>query len=836
MPSTIGPAGRGRLGRTWVYYAAARGPDTGPDPYDNSTSNAETFLMSTNAPGPTIVRWRVACGLAAMILGIVAVAMPFVAGLDAPYPVGWFAVLGGTVELLYSYTISDERQRRVRVVSGELTVGAGLLLFARPMLIASGLAILLAGWFAVDGITNVIAAMRHRTEKSRLVLLAGAAINLLLAVLIAIQWPLSGSQAIGMYVGIHVVAAGWAMLADRAAPYGVVSDDLGHPDRRLGLAPHAEVSRLSKEVREREEARRPLDLYWQTTFVVTFLFIHIGRMEANWNLVGLVSPIVAVIGDLLYAMIFALAIITPLGLTWRWLTRPIERRAWSRLLSRVDAGRKLGPISRIERRWLIHRMHFAERVDSAYRSPRAAVRRALHVGLPPAAILVAMSPLFAASWFFNTENWGTGLWERWTELRVDDWRTEMIRAVRGTSGDDAELFRVTPEGVAGTADFSFVVIGDTGEGDASQHVLRDQFLGLMSRPEFKFLVVSSDVIYPSGAMKDYEPKFYLPFKGVTKPIYAVPGNHDWYDALEAFGANFLEPTAARAALRARVAADHGLTTTTERHIDALTDEAAVLRREYGVQAGRQKAPYFEVQTDRFALIVVDTGILKSVDADQLNWVRSALKRSHGKFTMAILGHPLYAGGHYRGNDHPTFAEVHKLLHDHGAEVVVAGDTHDFEYYREPYETNGVARSMAHFVTGGGGAYLSIGTALAWPKTPAVRDTANYPRADAIIDKLNSEVQWWKQPMWYWTKRLGAWPSSPELMSAAFNFDRAPFFQHFLAIHVEGSSRRVRVVAQGVNGPLHWRDLQLHGDALPTGQNPDGVVEWVFPLGTAAKDR
>ena len=61
------------------------------------------------------------------------------------------------------------------------------------------------------------------------------------------------------------------------------------------------------------------------------------------------------------------------------------------------------------------------------------------------------------------------------------------------------------------------------------------------KPEVKFLVVSSDVIYPSGAMKDYEPKFYLPFKGFHKPIYAVPGNHDWYDALESFTANFLEP-------------------------------------------------------------------------------------------------------------------------------------------------------------------------------------------------------------------------------------------------------------------------------------------------------
>src|SRR5207248_6900842 len=134
---------------------------------------------------------------------------------------------------------------------------------------------------------------------------------------------------------------------------------------------------------------------------------------------------------------------------------------------------------------------------------------------------------------------------------------------------DDRLFRVEPEGVAGAADFSFLVIGDTGEGDASQHCLRDQLVLLGQRPDVKFLVLCSDVIYPAGSMKDYEPCFYLPFKGFTKPVYAIPGNHDWYDALEGFAANFFEGDAARAALRARVEADLRLTTTTDRRIDRL---------------------------------------------------------------------------------------------------------------------------------------------------------------------------------------------------------------------------------------------------------------------------
>jgi hypothetical protein len=129
----------------------------------------------------------------------------------------------------------------------------------------------------------------------------------------------------------------------------------------------------------------------------------------------------------------------------------------------------------------------------------------------------------------------------------------------------------------------------------------------------KFLVVSSDVIYPAGSMQDYETNFYLPFQGFAKPIYAIPGNHDWYDALEGFNANFLEPKAAGAAMEARVEVDLGLTSTNARRIDNLVTDAARLRRLYGVQVASQRAPFFELQTADFALLAIDTGILRTVD-------------------------------------------------------------------------------------------------------------------------------------------------------------------------------------------------------------------------------
>ena len=156
--------------------------------------------------------------------------------------------------------------------------------------------------------------------------------------------------------------------------------------------------------------------------------------------------------------------------------------------------------------------------------------------------------------------------------------------------------------------------------------------------DVKFLVVSSDVIYPAGSMHDYEANFYLPYQGFAKPIYAVPGNHDWFDALEGFNANFLEPKAARAAMEARVDADLGLTTTTARRIERLI--AAARLRAYGVSVGTQRAVFFELQTDGFALLAIDTGILRTIDERQWTWLERALDPARASSSWRLWVIPL----------------------------------------------------------------------------------------------------------------------------------------------------------------------------------------------------
>jgi uncharacterized membrane protein HdeD (DUF308 family) len=779
---------------------------------------------------------RLLLGFPVLLLGGLALAAPLAGGKIAPFVLGILILGSGVIQTIQAFTLSDRRSGNAAFFGGAVSMLAGGLLLARFTLVLTALTLLLGLTWLIDGMNKVVTAVRRRQELGWSWELIDGLINVVLGLAIARQWPLSGVWSLSTLVGLRILSAGWSILFGRAdtppAP-GAEAAEL-HPDQRLHLPPHPEIGKIRATLSEEEAARWQTDRYWRWMFILTFFAIHVGRMDTEWNLVGLFSPAVAVVGDIGIALVLAFGLVLPVRLAWRILTRGLERRAWHRYLALVDQGRDSGGFFRPIRRWLVGRMRFALRLSGARRSPTGALGRGLQVGLPLAAILIALNPIWGFNWYFNTENWVTGLWQWWAEYRTDDWRQEMVRAVRdeyrGRNIPEQDFFRVFPEGIGDSGDFSFLVIGDPGEGDASQHILRDQFLMLGQRPEVKFLVVASDVIYPQGSLKDYEPKFYLPFKGFAKPIYAVPGNHDWYDALEAFAANFFEPEAARAALRARQAADRGLTTTTEARIEGMLHEAARLRAAYGVHTGKQRAPYFEVQTDGFALLVVDTGILRRIDDDQMEWLRGALERSRGKFKMAILGHPLFAAGYYQGEGDEPFAAIHRLLREHEVAVVMAGDTHDFEYYKEPYQTEGGhGRVMHHFVNGGGGAYLSIGTALDWPTQTPVSDCAFYPRTDAVTAKLDSQTPAWKRPLWWWVKRLRAWPSSPEGMASAFDFNRAPSFQSFMEVRVEKSAGVVRLLLYGVNGQLTWRDLQLFGHVVAEGQDEHAFVEFQMPL-------
>jgi uncharacterized membrane protein HdeD (DUF308 family) len=781
-------------------------------------------------------------GAVLLALGAFAISAPLATGRWSLSILGIPLMLLGVAEAYAAFT-SQQRAQVSAYLPSLLAVLAGNLLLLSSALVLDALLILLVVILVADGLGKMLSAWRAPHAERAPLIVNGCTDFGCAALLWFLSRIIGAEQAVGIIVGAYIAAAGWRMFmapAEAAAPDAIARSLNSHPDPRLGIPPNPIFGRLHADAASSAHGVRTTDLMWMLTLVGVFLAIHLGRMPISDSLLGIVSPFVAVAGALLMTLVLAMLVVLPARLLWRRVTRPVERLAWS---MRLGAAAGAAPMNSLADwligGWLASRFGFSIRLQEGRVSLARALALLLRLGLPVTAFFVAFNPIWGFSWYFNTESWAIGVYQKMTERRVDPWRVSMIDAVTRLYGGDAdELFRVKPDGVEGSGDFSFLVIGDPGEGDASQYALISRYLKLGDRDDVKFLVVSSDVIYPAGSMEDYEANFYLPLQGFAKPVYAIPGNHDWYDALEGFNANLLEPRAARAAMDARVEADLGLTSTTTRRIDKLATQAERLRRLYGVDTAAQRAPFFELQTADFALLAIDTGILRTVDERQWAWLERALQRSQGKFIMAIVGHPRFAGGYdipssAEGHDvsesSVTFAALYRLLASHNVKIAMAGDTHDFEYYRENAASSGATRTMHHFVNGGGGAYLSIGTALDFPKQPAVDDWAFYPRTDRLREKLDTETPLWKQPFWYWIKWFKAWPFSVEALSGVFDFNHAPFFQSFMEVRIERSRRRIVLALNGVQGPLHWRDLQTGDKVLPSSATSDDPVEFVVPM-------
>lgn len=737
---------------------------------------------------------------------------------------GLMLLWAGLLEIYDGFRRSDHSARVSAWASGAYSLLMAALLINAELLQEQALYFFITLVFAFDGMRRLIRFSKQRRTSKAQVLDMAAAVGNALVVLGLIFFERKGHHfTLSVAVALRMAGIAFDIWSARYGQLSDVSDDIVSD---LGLKGNEMVTAIAQELEDEELAEAPYIRQLNWVLIGILFFIHLGRMGFDRSYLGVLSPLLATLGDIVIALVIAYALIGPARFFFSKLTGWLEDDLWRWVQGKKPDGTLAKWAQGSTQTFLKSRIKSRIRFRKAGYSLPTAIRTGLRIGLPWSALLAAIMPVLGMSWYFDTENWASGVWDRWAATRADAWRMSIARAAGTDFG--ANAFALKPGGVSDSSDFSFVVIGDPGEGDASQLILKDQILKVTEQPDVKFVVVSSDVVYPSGQLKDYEKKFWMPFKGVTKPLYAIPGNHDWYDALDGFNATFLKPELATKAMKARIREDLLISSTTEKKIGEMVRQSAYWRQAYGVSTGHQEAPYFQVSTPDFVLISIETGVLRQIDSLQLQWVENVLKASTHKFVMVLLGHPFYAIGEYQGSMNPAFESLHQLLKKYRVPLVMAGDTHDLEYYREE-NRDSTNFTMHHFVNGGGGAYLSIGTAMAKASNMPTREYAFYPTYAPLAKKIEDNTAWYKAPAWWWTRKLNGWPFSAEWLSAMFDYNVAPFFQSFLEIRVERSKKQVRLIPYSNNGRITWSELTATGAVRPASAKESDGAEWVIPF-------
>lgn len=304
---------------------------------------------------------------------------------------------------------------------------------------------------------------------------------------------------------------------------------------------------------------------------------------------------------------------------------------------------------------------------------------------------------------------------------------------RWVAGRNAEQLRVD---LTDRTDFSFLLLGDTGEGDYSQWALVPPLCRVADACDAQFIFLCSDVVYPVGDVNEYGDKFYRPYGSLQRPIYAIPGNHDWYDDLSAFMSNFCEvkeippivgvddPGATVRSVKTLRSVPGRYWGTARRQIRTWAwrkpspprDPDLIERwsRERGAAAQKpptpQPGPYYVIDTAHMRFVCIDTGIRGDIDARQGRWLVDVSADPRPK--ILLTGKPLLVNGRVDEcaiTDHPDgFESVLSVVHHKKFNYVAAigGDVHNYQHYpANVQDPDGSTRTIHHFVSGGGGAFM-----------------------------------------------------------------------------------------------------------------------------------
>lgn len=152
-------------------------------------------------------------GIVTIVLGILAMAAPMVAGMSIALLVGFLVLAAGIVRMLWAFQAGSLGKGLLVFAIGLLTLLCGVALVTDPLLATGLLTIMLAAYFLVDGAFEIAAAFQLRPAPGWGWLLLGGVLSVLLGLMIWQQFPLSGAWAIGVLLGIKLLFVGMIMVS-----------------------------------------------------------------------------------------------------------------------------------------------------------------------------------------------------------------------------------------------------------------------------------------------------------------------------------------------------------------------------------------------------------------------------------------------------------------------------------------------------------------------------------------------------------------------------------------------------------------------------------------------
>lgn len=170
----------------------------------------EPNVSEQNKPNATLIT---VMGITLIILGILAIGTPLVAGKAVVIAIGIMLLLAGVVQVVSGLRSEGWSHKLPPLILGVVTILAGIGLLGHQIMALTFLTLLLAIFFVVEGLWKIFASFSYRPAAGWVAFLFSGVLTLFLGALIWMQWPVSGLWAVGVLVGVDLMMTGISLLA-----------------------------------------------------------------------------------------------------------------------------------------------------------------------------------------------------------------------------------------------------------------------------------------------------------------------------------------------------------------------------------------------------------------------------------------------------------------------------------------------------------------------------------------------------------------------------------------------------------------------------------------------
>jgi uncharacterized membrane protein HdeD (DUF308 family) len=156
-------------------------------------------------------------GIALVVLGSIAIVAPGLATLVVAKFIAWLLIVSAIAEFYLAFQVHGGWRIAGAVLTGLVSLVAGVWLLLNPLVGAAALTLLLAAYFVATGVVKAVAAFQLRPVRGWGWALASAVASIVLGLIVFSGWPGTALWVLGLMVGIDLLFYGWALLGLRAA-------------------------------------------------------------------------------------------------------------------------------------------------------------------------------------------------------------------------------------------------------------------------------------------------------------------------------------------------------------------------------------------------------------------------------------------------------------------------------------------------------------------------------------------------------------------------------------------------------------------------------------------